>query len=169
MRRTLPLPQTNPEFSVLDSSSFREYKVENWRLARDGSQRIIKGAKGLTWKFALILAVLSFVWRRVCMAFIYILLTLRYRSGFGEPFVSRGPGTAPRVLDLVQVHSSSLWWQLFMISVASNLSETLHRVCCGHPATWHPIRNAPWFPAFLGPVSITTLYPCVFPFRFRHQ
>jgi len=49
---------------VIDSPNFREYKIENWHLARDGSQRVVKGAHGLTWTSATIIAFLSLAWRK---------------------------------------------------------------------------------------------------------
>jgi len=43
MKRIHPIPDTHPQFSVLDLPGYREYRVENWHLARDGSGRIIRG------------------------------------------------------------------------------------------------------------------------------
>ncbi|KIY50973.1 hypothetical protein FISHEDRAFT_37811 [Fistulina hepatica ATCC 64428] len=40
---SVPLPLTHPELVVLSYHGFREYRVENWHLARDGSGRIING------------------------------------------------------------------------------------------------------------------------------
>jgi len=56
-----PLANTNPEFSVLDFPGFREYRVENWHLSRDGCQRVIRGATGLTWKITIALIVLGLI------------------------------------------------------------------------------------------------------------
>jgi phosphatidylinositol N-acetylglucosaminyltransferase subunit H len=65
MQRSRPLATTNPEFSVLEWPGFREYRVENWHLARDGSQRVIKGATGLDWKLAIASVVLGLFWMKV--------------------------------------------------------------------------------------------------------
>lgn len=65
MQRSRPLPVTNPEFSITEFPGFREYRVENWRLARDGSTRVIKGASGLTWRDALGSLFLSLIWPKV--------------------------------------------------------------------------------------------------------
>jgi len=65
MQRSRPLANTNPELFVLDFPGFREYRVENWHLARDGSQRIIKGATGFTWKVAIAPVVLGLIWTKI--------------------------------------------------------------------------------------------------------
>ncbi|KIM80721.1 hypothetical protein PILCRDRAFT_821977 [Piloderma croceum F 1598] len=65
MQRSRPLATTNPEFSVLEWPGFREYRVENWHLARDGSQRVIKGATGLDWKLAIASVVLGLFWMKI--------------------------------------------------------------------------------------------------------
>jgi len=65
MQRSKPLAATNPEFTVLDWPGFREYRVENWHLARDGSNRVIRGATGLTWQLATVPVVVGFIWTKV--------------------------------------------------------------------------------------------------------
>ncbi|XP_006458221.1 hypothetical protein AGABI2DRAFT_115231 [Agaricus bisporus var. bisporus H97] len=52
MRETHPLPD-HPEFSVRDYPGYREYRVENFYVARNGSGRIIQKATGLSWCCAL--------------------------------------------------------------------------------------------------------------------
>ncbi|EKM82776.1 hypothetical protein AGABI1DRAFT_33856 [Agaricus bisporus var. burnettii JB137-S8] len=52
MRETHPLPD-HPEFSVRDYPNYREYRVENRYVARNGSGRIIQKATGLSWCCAL--------------------------------------------------------------------------------------------------------------------
>lgn len=52
MRETHPLPD-HPEFSVRDYPGYREYRVENFYVARNGSGRIIQKATGLSWRCAL--------------------------------------------------------------------------------------------------------------------
>lgn len=49
MCQTWPLPDTHPELSILEWPGFREYRVENWRLARDGSARIIRRTSPSVW------------------------------------------------------------------------------------------------------------------------
>ncbi|KAI0797712.1 GPI-GlcNAc transferase complex, PIG-H component-domain-containing protein [Abortiporus biennis] len=41
MRRTQPLDD-HPQFVVLEFPSHTEFRVENWRLARDGSSKVLK-------------------------------------------------------------------------------------------------------------------------------
>lgn len=64
MERSWPL-SANPEFSVLECPGYCEYKVEHWRLARDGSGRVIGAASSLTWVDAVLVACLSVVWLKV--------------------------------------------------------------------------------------------------------
>ncbi|KAE9399254.1 hypothetical protein BT96DRAFT_882194 [Gymnopus androsaceus JB14] len=78
MHRFQPLP-TNPEFSILRSSSFHEYRVENWHLARDGSGSIIRGASPWSWRYSLLPLIVSVLWPkagpliRVLISFVTIL------------------------------------------------------------------------------------------------
>jgi len=48
MNWRFPLPETYPQFSVLETHGYLEYRVENWRLSRDGSRKIIRRS---TWSF----------------------------------------------------------------------------------------------------------------------
>lgn len=64
MRRSWPL-STNPEFSVLECPGYSEYRVENWRLARDGSSRTISCISTLSWLDAILAAALSVAWLKV--------------------------------------------------------------------------------------------------------
>ncbi|KAG2157359.1 hypothetical protein DEU56DRAFT_16506 [Suillus clintonianus] len=64
MQRTRPLPDCHPEFSVIQWSSFREYRVENWRLARDGSGNVVRGATSWGWIDLCLPVVFSFIWSR---------------------------------------------------------------------------------------------------------
>lgn len=65
MRQTRPLPDTHPEFSVIEWPTFHEYRVENWRLARDGSGRIIRGAVTWTWLDLCLPLFTSLLWPRL--------------------------------------------------------------------------------------------------------
>ncbi|KAJ7285960.1 hypothetical protein C8J57DRAFT_1286361 [Mycena rebaudengoi] len=53
-----------PEFSVFHYPGFTEYRVENWRLARDGSGRVIMGVSGWIWQYSLIPLAVSLLWPR---------------------------------------------------------------------------------------------------------
>lgn len=61
MKRIRPIPDTHPQFSVLDLPGYREYRVENWHLARDGSGRIIRGTSYFLWWSILSLCI-SIAW-----------------------------------------------------------------------------------------------------------
>ncbi|KAH8106748.1 hypothetical protein BXZ70DRAFT_246052 [Cristinia sonorae] len=61
MRRTRPLPDTHPELSILDHPTSREFRVENWRLARDGSKKVLK-FHGWSWLDAFLPVVLAVLW-----------------------------------------------------------------------------------------------------------
>lgn len=65
MRRRHPLPDTNPELTVLELPGFCEYRVENWRLARDGSGRVVKGISGWTWRESIAIVILGLLWPKV--------------------------------------------------------------------------------------------------------
>ncbi|KAJ3735438.1 hypothetical protein DFJ43DRAFT_991260 [Lentinula guzmanii] len=64
MQRLRPL-QTNPEFSILHTDSFHEYRVENWHLARDGSGTVVRHASAWSWKYSLFPLMLSVSWPKV--------------------------------------------------------------------------------------------------------
>jgi phosphatidylinositol glycan class H protein len=55
----------SPEFVILQRPGFTEYRIENWRLARDGSGRILMGVSGWRWYYSLIPLVVSVIWPRV--------------------------------------------------------------------------------------------------------
>lgn len=65
MRSNRPLLDTHPEFSVIEWPTFHEYRVENWRLARDGSGRIIRGAVTWTWLDLCLPLLISFLWPKL--------------------------------------------------------------------------------------------------------
>ncbi|KAG2158378.1 uncharacterized protein EDB93DRAFT_1076902 [Suillus bovinus] len=65
MQQTRPLPDCHPELSVIAWPNFREYRVENWRLARDGSGNIIRGATSWGWIDLCLPVVISFIWPRL--------------------------------------------------------------------------------------------------------
>ena len=64
-RVSCPLPLTNPELIVIEAHGCTEYRVENWRLARDGSGRVVYGFSGCTWKDMFLIAALSFLLQAV--------------------------------------------------------------------------------------------------------
>ena len=61
MRQTRPLPDTHPEFTVTHWQGFTEYRVEHWRLARDGTGRIVRGTCVWSWVDAGVLVLLLVV------------------------------------------------------------------------------------------------------------
>lgn len=63
MRRAHPLPD-HPEFSIIDYPSCREFRVENWRLARDGSRKVINNAQW-SWFDVLLPVVIAIIWPQV--------------------------------------------------------------------------------------------------------
>ncbi|KAK7693657.1 hypothetical protein QCA50_003226 [Cerrena zonata] len=63
MRRAHPLPD-HPEFSVIEHPSCREFRVENWRLARDGSRKVIHNARW-SWLDALLPVVIAVIWPQI--------------------------------------------------------------------------------------------------------
>jgi len=65
MQRSRPLASTHPEFSVLYFPGFLEYRVENWHLSRDGSQRIVRYVTGFTWEFAIVSVILGFIGSKI--------------------------------------------------------------------------------------------------------
>lgn len=61
-----PLPDTHPELLVFDVPGLcKEFRVENWHLARDGSRRPIRGTHALTWFDALLVLLGSALWPTV--------------------------------------------------------------------------------------------------------
>lgn len=58
-----PLPDTHPEFTVVYWPGFTEYRVENWRLARDGSGRIVRGTCAWSWLDPALVVVLALLAR----------------------------------------------------------------------------------------------------------
>lgn len=87
MRRSRPLPDTNPELLVIETPGLcREYRVENWHLARDGSGRIIKGVSRLAWKDVIFAALATLMWSSICthtaslVAFTAILVLIIYQK-----------------------------------------------------------------------------------------
>lgn len=71
MKRTKPLPDTHPELTILESAGYREYRIQNWRLARDGSGRIISGHKLWCWTDTLVSILLALLWLKVADADLY--------------------------------------------------------------------------------------------------
>ena len=59
-----PLP-THPEFTIIHWPGFTEYRVEHWRLARDGSGRILRQAVGWSRDVVVLVGAVLAVWVRV--------------------------------------------------------------------------------------------------------
>ncbi|KAJ7452537.1 hypothetical protein B0H11DRAFT_2010556 [Mycena galericulata] len=55
----------NPEYVVFHRPGFTEYRVENWRLARDGGGRVVMGVSGWIWPYSLLPLISSLLWPRV--------------------------------------------------------------------------------------------------------
>ncbi|KAJ6496564.1 hypothetical protein C8R47DRAFT_973323 [Mycena vitilis] len=53
------------QFVVFHRPGFTEYRVENWRLARDGSGRGLMGVSGWRWYYSIPPLVVSLLWPRV--------------------------------------------------------------------------------------------------------
>ncbi|TFK42693.1 hypothetical protein BDQ12DRAFT_676642 [Crucibulum laeve] len=64
MQHQCPLPDSYPQFSVLDLPGYREYRVENWRLAKDGTRRVLQGTSGIDWQLAFISLLLAWLWAK---------------------------------------------------------------------------------------------------------
>ncbi|KIJ59198.1 hypothetical protein HYDPIDRAFT_101125 [Hydnomerulius pinastri MD-312] len=80
MRQTRPLLDLHPEFSVIEWPGFSEYRVENWRLARNGSGKIIRGATTWSWLDPCVPVIFSLAWSKVSsgslVAYLLIGITL---------------------------------------------------------------------------------------------
>ena len=63
MQRTRPL-QDHPELSILRHPGVVEYRVENWRIARDGSGRVLRGY-GWSWVDVLVPVLTAVLWKKV--------------------------------------------------------------------------------------------------------
>ena len=59
-----PLPM-HPEFSITHRQGFTEYRIERWRLARDGSGRILHWAVGWSRDVVVLVGAVLVVWVRV--------------------------------------------------------------------------------------------------------
>ncbi|KAJ3478154.1 hypothetical protein NLI96_g9956 [Meripilus lineatus] len=60
MHHTQPL-RDHPELKIIEHPNCREYRVENWRFARDGSRRVLK-FYGWSWMDALIPIIIAYMW-----------------------------------------------------------------------------------------------------------
>ena len=49
MHQTRPLPDIHPELTVIHWQGFTEYRVANWRLARDGSGHVVRATSVFSW------------------------------------------------------------------------------------------------------------------------
>lgn len=72
MQHTRPLPD-HPEFTVRQYEGVREYRVENWRLARDGSGRVLK-LYGWTWADVVVPIVVAVLWPKITTRTHYAIL-----------------------------------------------------------------------------------------------
>lgn len=65
MRLTRPLPCTHPELTIIEHPGYQEFRVENWRLARDGSGRIVRGTSIWEWWDVVVFLALSLIWEKL--------------------------------------------------------------------------------------------------------
>ena len=63
MQGTRPL-QDHPEFSVREYQGCTEYRVENWRISRDGSCKVLKN-HGWSWVDPVIPLLTAVLWQAV--------------------------------------------------------------------------------------------------------
>ncbi|KAJ7632504.1 hypothetical protein FB45DRAFT_1026668 [Roridomyces roridus] len=72
----------NPEYVVLRRPGFTEFRVENWRLARDASGRVLMGVSGWHWSYSLIPLLVTLLWDHESMVpfagFLLVLVVLAY-------------------------------------------------------------------------------------------
>jgi len=68
MKRSRPLPDTHPEYTLLQFPGHYEFRVENWHLSRDGSGTMIQGAKGLSLPDAFLVLALAIFWPTIVAA-----------------------------------------------------------------------------------------------------
>ncbi|KAG7097075.1 hypothetical protein E1B28_004461 [Marasmius oreades] len=66
MQRSL-LSSTNPEFSALRFPTFTEFKVENWRLSRDGTGKIVKGSSSWSWPDCIPPVIVAYLWPKTSL------------------------------------------------------------------------------------------------------
>lgn len=117
MRRSWPL-STNPEFSVLECPGYFEYRVENWRLARDGSGRTITRISSLSWLDAILTAALSLTWLKVSSVRLSLLLV-------SQRWQARDTWLAPTVVVILFY----IWWRCNQ--VLSGKIDDISGVCKG--------------------------------------
>ena len=149
MRRSWPL-STNPEFSVLECPGYSEYRVENWRLARDGSGRTISRISTLSWLDAILAAALSVAWLKVASV------------RFSWRLFSQGSqATQTWLVPIVIFILSYVWWRCNQVlsgkvdisrSVAM-VQTPLFRIYHRASIPWGPARDSPRF-SFLLSASV---------------
>jgi len=113
MQRTRPLPDCHPELSIIECPSFREYRVENWQLARDGSGNIVRGATSWGWIDLCLPVIFSFIWPRVSILIEVTQLSdwhsLNFLASRQYYLVCiRSPGSW--VYHVLPLYASSLWY-----------------------------------------------------------
>ncbi|KAI0692385.1 hypothetical protein BC835DRAFT_1416591 [Cytidiella melzeri] len=74
MQHTRPL-RDHPQFTVRKYTGHREYRVENWRLARDGSGKILK-SYGWTWLDLLVPVLVAILWPKITTRIHYVMLAI---------------------------------------------------------------------------------------------
>ncbi|KAI0810913.1 hypothetical protein BC629DRAFT_1281118 [Irpex lacteus] len=74
VQRTRPL-QDHPQFSIYQCEGHVEYRVENWRLARDGTGKVVKSF-GWTWVDLAIPVVVAVLWPKMTTRIHYAALMI---------------------------------------------------------------------------------------------
>jgi hypothetical protein len=65
MKSHRPLPATHPELAFFERPGWVEFRVDNSRLAYDGSGKVVKGYSAWSWFDALVPVVLAALWPKV--------------------------------------------------------------------------------------------------------
>lgn len=138
MCQTWPLPDTHPELSILEWPGFREYRVENWRLARDGSARIIRRTSPSVWLLDVCLPplLLALLWTKVCALLSYpLFVSMQNILGIaapGEHHALASCRSGPRTLRPVALHPGTIWcvsqamyFHLYLVSLCIHAERAL--------------------------------------------
>ncbi|KAF7295031.1 hypothetical protein MIND_01041300 [Mycena indigotica] len=73
---------SQPQLVILRQGGLIEYRVENWRLSRDGSDRVVWGVTGWQWYYALIPLIVSILWPRINESLVYLTAVGLALTGF---------------------------------------------------------------------------------------
>lgn len=144
LQHTRPLPDTHPEFSILQLPGLCEYRVENWSLRRDGSGRVNRSSFHWCWQELLAAPAVSFWWLKVRLHTNFLrLLTGSYRAGIAAYANLLSPYGSFSLSGSNAVRSS-------LVRVFVSRSQTALTIFCriGYlvSSPWNPVGNTPWNP-----------------------